>query len=63
MSSDREAERARIPRSVLREMLRQHGGRFHGPHVEHLSMEEQAFWRFMDEVVEIAWKRQRVELT
>ena len=50
----------RIPRSVLRVLITQHGGKFHGPNVEHLSMEEQAFWRMMDQVIDIAWKRQRV---
>jgi hypothetical protein len=63
MTSDPEtAPRPAISRAVLMTLLRQHGGRFHGPNVEHLSMEEDAFWRFMDEVIEIARSRRRLEV-
>lgn len=53
---------SRIPRPVLRRLLEAHGGKFHGPRVEHVHMEEQAFWRFMDEVIDLAWRRQHLEL-
>lgn len=33
----------------VRELVSKHGGGFHGPRVEHLSMEEQAFYRMMRE--------------
>ena len=41
-------------RRVVEKLLERHGGRFHGPNVEHLSMEEQAFWRFIEDVVGVA---------
>ncbi len=37
-------------RDRMRALIKKHGGGFHGPRVEHLSMEEQAFWRFLREV-------------
>ena len=39
---------------IVMGMLRQYGGRFHGPNVETLSMEEGAFWRFIDHLIEAA---------
>ena len=40
-----------LTRDDLRRMIKEYGGTFHGPRVEHLSMEEQTFWRFMDAVI------------
>lgn len=37
-----------------RGLFKKHGGTFHGPHVEHASCEEQAFWRFVEAVAEEA---------
>ena len=50
MAGERKAlARQLINRDLASALLQKHGGRFHGPHVEHLSMEEQAFWRFLEE--------------
>lgn len=34
-------------RERIRAFVKKHGGSFHGPNIEHLSMEEQAFYRMM----------------
>lgn len=36
--------------TTIRVLLAKHGGKFHGPRVEHLSMPETGFWAFMREV-------------
>lgn len=43
-----------VHRDQLRTLVAKHGGEFHGPRVEHISMEEEAFWRFLDEVIAMA---------
>ena len=39
---------------AIRALIAKHGGGFHGPHVEHLSMEERAFWRMIHEALDVA---------
>lgn len=51
-----------ISRSSLKTLIANHGGKFAGPHVEHLVMEEQAFWRFLDQVIELAWCKGQLEV-
>lgn len=41
----------------IRSLVHKHGGMFHGPRVEHISMEEQAFYRMMREFREVALAR------
>jgi hypothetical protein len=47
---DAESYPSAAERSRILSLLAKHGGRFHGPIVETLSMPEDAFWRFMHEV-------------
>jgi hypothetical protein len=41
----------------IKALVQKHGGGFHGPRVEHLSMEEQAFYRMMREFRHVARQR------
>lgn len=43
-----------ISRSEIKELWKKHGGSQHGPHVEHYTIEELAFYRFADELVQKA---------
>jgi hypothetical protein len=45
MSAERSLTRE--DRERLLALYKAHGGKFHGPHVEHASIEEEAFWRFV----------------
>lgn len=41
-------------REMLRSMITERGGSFHGPRVETLSMPETDLWKFLGEVLEMA---------
>lgn len=56
MHSEQTTKR-RIPHAVIRCLLESHG-----LCVARLSADEMAFWRFMDEVVDLAWRRQNLEV-
>lgn len=45
------AERTGLTQSDIRHLFKRHGGDFHGPHVEHANIEEQAFYRFTAELI------------
>lgn len=49
-------------RALLGVSLAKHGGRFHGPRVETLTMPEEAFWRFMGDAIEAAKQSGRDEV-
>lgn len=46
-----EAEKTGLTHTDIRGLIKRHGGAFHGPNVEHLNMEERAFWRFIEELI------------
>ena len=50
--SDMRHAKPGIPREVVRSMVLKHGGRFHGPKVEHLLIEEEAFHRLVQEIAD-----------
>jgi hypothetical protein len=46
-----DVEKTGLTHGDIAALVRRHGGGFHGPNVEHISMEEQAFYRFIDELI------------
>lgn len=42
--------RKQINKDKIRMLVKKHGGEFHGPNVEHLSIPESNFWNFIEEI-------------